>query len=869
MTTNKLTIIAQMRDELTGPLKHAQKVMDSLAAASRKSAAAADMQSKAFERLAKAQGLATDKAGRWRNEQGHYVSNARVMEAAAQQQIIALNKASGATGKQAKAFEAMAFAAGWTITAQGRVRDAQGRYVSSTNVAVARTMANAAAHRKLGVAQQETKVYTEKLGASMNGFNARTVRIGSNMERLAQTFGAGSVSARRFGLGLANSIDHGAISRGVDAYNRNLDRMRRHTENVTNGIKNAFSKVGKAMAVGGGVLAGYTLAAGLKRHQAFQTADVRLEVLDFTEEQRKNIKDTTDRLVTNTPIPLDAAMTGGQKILAAGIEYEDYERRMKTMVDATSLYSAFDPEQLPHVMGQITSKRYLTGEEMLQLAELGMNPTRVMAEHLEVPLEDIMPMVEAKEITADMWWDALEPWVKDGAKKMGETFAGAFLTLKASVGRVGEDFETPLLEPLEKLMRGVSGILDGAEPIWLAFGDAAAGGVNILIDLLPQIEALFWQLAPAMIELAQATAKVLPRLIQGFIIWLNVISPVIDPLTRILAVILEITAFALPVLVPLLFAAGAGFTAWKVLSIINGLLMIFWPTLNIATVAMTAARFAVNLLTRSIMLFPGMWIIAAVLAVVLILKTLYEEVEAVRVVFDALADGFRHAEEWLNNFGESVDRFFQEHFPQLDKISKAIAAPLNALQGGLNKAGYELGQSTGLHEMMGTAKYDEAGNPLSYEAMVAQKEGEGGHFTPAPTTTAEDELGRMGLPGMGGNRYTGRGTSAEDELGGMGLPGYAEGGWTAPGPHVVGERGSEFITQSWAAHAVEANHPGALATMNATGQLPAGDTVVHAPIYINGAQDPQAIAVAVRAEITRIAREDSRAYMKTTVRGAG
>lgn len=934
MSVSKLTIVAQLRDELSAPLRKVIKGLDEASAAAAKGAVSADRQAEAFNRLAKEAGWATNKAGKWVDASNRMVSKAERARMGVDALSLATHEAAIATKLQEQAFKDVVRAAGYKIASDGSVRNALGLFVKQQDVAVMRTLAAAEAtkratssgkdygdeairmarhttlmneafaltvkslgytydsHGKLvnvlgrvvsatEIAQHRADAHawaTHRMGqtaaqaaaetanAAMKAefFSVNALKAGNAVEGLARRFGVSESAARRMGVSLGESMNSGAISRGVAAFKSNLDSIYDHAKTTADKIN---STMGKALKVGGlaaGGAAAYAIYGGMTRLNAMEQADVKLEVQDFTPEQRKAIKSEVDQMVRGTTLTLPQALDTAQGLLGSGVEYgPEFTEYMGTMVDAQSIYSSHDPKQLELVMRQIESKEILTGEERNQLAELGMPVNEWIAKEMGIEQNEVMDKIEAKEVTSDIWWKAMGKGVEGGAELMGKTFTGAWLNFIAAVKRSGQFFDEPMLEPMRRGLNMMTDILDDNQDFFTRLGKAASVGMSEAVDTIPKLLAAVAPLGPSVIRFVDALAPIMPQIAQGFIAWTDAITPVLIALLEFSTLLLELTGPILPALIPLLLAALTLFSGYRIVSKVTGWLAGFFAvnaagttTLTGTTIAMNLLSGAAGVLSRSIMMFPGTWLVAAIILVVGMLGMLYDNVEWVRKGFDAVADTIKGIIDLFDDLIGRADSWISKKLGIEDGGSKSDMDPYidvrpewwkNATRPLEEKLGVGAawGSGEGLFRFMhGSGSRDEEGNPIGTD--------------PLPEMAGTDAMTRIE------ERLTPLPGPADQSV-----PGLAEGGWTAPGTINVGERGREFITSAWAANQVETNAPGAMQFINDTGQLPpTGGVNVQAEVNIHGVNDPEEIRAVVMAAIREAALEAERNYMSMSPRGA-
>ena len=881
---SKLTLIAKLQDDLTKPLKGITKSMNDASKAADKSGISVDRQAKAFKELATQAGWSTDRLGKWHRAGGAFTSQSERAAMAANALSLATMRTAHAARDEAQALSMAVQAAGWKLHADGKVRNSLGHYVSAQNIAIARTMyaseqakRNAAATANMGTAAQQSAVFTTLASQQMHTFSARAVRWGAGVQRLGQRMGMSAQSARGLGVAVGNALNSGAVSQGVAYFNNNLSKIATHAQKVSGQVESAMKKAGKAIALGAGAGAGAALYSGMTRINALEAADVRLEVQGFDEEKREEITGLVNEKVTGTFMSLNDGMGLAQKLLGAGVDYEkEFEDRMQTSVNASALYSAHDPELLPMVLGQIESKGVLTGEEMNQLAELNIPIRKWIAEEKGIEQSEVMNAIETRQVSSDDMWDAMRSNVEGGADKMGETFKGAWLVFKASVARAGEDFLMPLLGSLRRGLVELSKALDNLEPFWQALGKAADGGLSKLVDLFPEIGRALEPLGPSLIRLVEALSYAAPQLIEGFVNWLEVITPVLVPLMDILAVVLKMTAWAMPALIPLLFAVFHGFQAWFIIKKLPSPIKDLFKLLSKGDWLLKSLKWTVDIFAKSLVKMPFAWVVLAVIAVIAIFNKLYDEVDWVRDAFDTISDAIRNVVEWFDKMLAKADEWLGKDLG-LDKVTQDVAKDWGlpdpkeshifsdfwaGLSGGLpsDESLEDHGWDRKDFLPEGDRKIVDFFENLFGIGDNAERDKGWFHFGQG----SEDRVNPL-LDGESSwetqNRLLQEGGSA--------TPGYADGGWIGAQTINVGERGREFMTSSWAANAVETTHPGAMEYINNTGTLPpTGGVSVQAHININGAQDPAMIQAMVEAAIRNAAREANREYMNLSARGA-
>lgn len=823
MAVSKLTIIAELRDDLTKGLKGIKRTINDVKNASSQASVAADLQSDAFKRLARQYGWTADAYGSWHEANGRFVSKSKLAAATARAQANAF-KLAGQDGRRAAA----------------------------------------------GV-----EAFTWKLMGGRTGAIAAAGAVG----KLATSLGFGGRAASGFSVRFADAMTKlpASAGRAAAGFERNMARIRAAADKTNsyvgkkmkNAAGNGYART--AAAVGGGAF----MALGTQRIQALQETDVRLDVMGMEEGERQNIVDTVNKNVLGTQFGLGEAAKVGSQLLGAGIEQDEFDQRMKDTVNVASLYGNGDIAEMGLVLSQVTAKGKLTGEEALQLNERSMPVYKWIAEQKGVGKEEVQKMIENGEVSADDFWQAMSSQVAGGAAKMGETPKGMFNNMKAAIGRGGEAFMRPMMDELGTIMKMITNAFNAGIPIFTRFGEAAAAGLDQVIELLPLMGQYFSILAPSLSRFFESLAKFLPQLIEGFVGWSMVMLPVSMALLNIASVLLDLVGPLLPVLIPLLGAALVGFKAFAIAGTVatgltkfggvvkwlftplHGLFKVFGSLFKVAG----GFRGILSALGAVMRFSPVGAFVTIIWAAVTAFNWLYDNVSLVRDAVDGLTDSIKNAVEWFTNLIGKADEWFNKEVLGKDEEKyEGMPGPLSNLASRLTGGIVGKDHLTWVKEQRGENPYDVG---IGWWDQAANKDRE-----------------RLGIGEYWGtgegffSRLYGKEANTEEEADIPSVsppPAHADGGWTSAGAHLatVGERGREFIMTATAAQAIESAQPGALAAANATGTLPAGGGVtVHANVNINGAQDPVAIGDQVEAALRRLARDASRTYDTPTERGA-
>ena len=268
---------------------------------------------------------------------------------------------------------------------------------------------------------------------------------------------------------------------------------------------------GVTAGVGAALLgAGAALAAGLDRLKTLQRAEVQLS-LKLSPQEIKQVKTDITKVVEGTPISLDAALQAVPKAINAGLRGGELSQYIKDVADltaATGGQASF--QQLDIILSQIRSKSKLTGEEMAQLIDAGVDVRGMLKETFNWDDNTLNQMLKNNRVGIKELQKATQQlYGQDGglAKKMGETFDGAVGNFKASVARLGANILDVIFgsedgdDPLSGAVDGVTALTEKLDDAgaWIAANKgeirgyfdgakktamALAGAIKSVVDLL-------------------------------------------------------------------------------------------------------------------------------------------------------------------------------------------------------------------------------------------------------------------------------------------------------------------------------------------------------------------------------------------------
>lgn len=635
------------------------------------------------------------------------------------------------------------------------------------------------AHGKAGKAAEGSATRSTKAAGRMEAaFQKIDGRAGRMASALNRHSGAGATAveraAGRMGRALSGVDANGAASR----FGRGMDRMASHAAGAASRIEHAMGRAGQAIGLAVGALGTASLIGGGTRLTDIEGANVKLEVMGFDDATKSSIMGTVEQSVIGTPFGLGEAAKVGTQLLGSGVGTDLLADRLQTTVNVASLYGNGDIGDISTVLSQIQAKGRLMGEEALQLNERGMPVYDWIAEAQGIDKSEVPDLISSGGVSSDDFWEAMAPRVAGGSQLMGETFKGVFANLRTAFSRGGAQFLTPLMDPLKDLMRSVTQVVKDAEPFFTALGQRVAPGIAAAAEHAPKLAAALEPLGGPLLAAAGSFADLLPEIVTGLTAWFTVLGMILPPIISFASYLADLAGPFLPVLIPLLFAAGTAFTTWRVLKFISPLL--------------GGVGKGLGFLGKLLMNHPLLRLATLLYAGIKALGWLYDNSELARKGFDWLSSTVSGVVEFFDDLGSKIDSLVKEKLPALyDALNVWKDNPLTKFSEAFSNAGKDMGG--GVRSFLGTGEHWGSG-----EGALRFLHGEGS---------------------------------------GADLPHHALGGWTRSGAHaaILGEEGREFVVPHQASEQLAAI-PGALGAIS-KGQVPVRPVAV--PVSV-GASAPAA-----------------------------
>lgn len=322
---------------------------------------------------------------------------------------------------------------------------------------------------------------------------------------MAQELGTGYIIISPSTKGLGKAIE-GSISNGT------ASGTQKSGKSIISTIGGAFGKIGK---VGVGTIAGIasgiaglTAKGGFDRALNIERAQTKLKALKYDTASVDKIMGNALASVKGTAFGLGDAASVAATLVASGIKQGgDLEGVLTTVGDAAQI-SGRSFQDMGLIFSQVAAKGKLQGDDMLQLMGSGIPVLQYLADHFHTTTEAASDMVSDGKVSFADFEAAMKEHIGGAAKNAGESFDGMVGNVKAAIGRLGEQFETPLLNAATKVGGKLIPIIDQTATATGKLADQFAGRLDTAASIAAQkIEDLGNSIASGKTSIADLAAQ--------------------------------------------------------------------------------------------------------------------------------------------------------------------------------------------------------------------------------------------------------------------------------------------------------------------------------------------------------------------------
>lgn len=390
---------------------------------------------------------------------------------------------------------------------------------------------------------------------------------------------------------------------------KSISNLSSKTEKMTSKL----SSVGKAMTIGITTPLTALATAGIKYNATMETYSANLTtLLGGNKKQAEQLLSDLKEMANTTPFETTSLVKATQTMLGFGIKVQDSQKYLKQLGDI-SMGDANKLDALTLAFSQVSSAGKLSGQDLLQMINAGFNPLNIISQKTGESMASLKERMGEGALSAGEVAQALE-W----ATEKGGLFYGAMdkasQTTEGKISTLKDEFNTAVGELTTGLLPTFTKIVDKLTEMsrWFAnLSDSGKSAVLVLagigISVGPTL-VFFAKFLKAISDIKKVMSGL--KIISKTATFIKAFGTAVGGTLKALGTfILNVTKSAL--------ALGK-------LAIQSGLATIKLIAQKVATVAMTIAQGALNLIMS---LNPITLIVLAIVALIGVLVLLWNKCE--------------------------------------------------------------------------------------------------------------------------------------------------------------------------------------------------------------------------------------------------
>jgi len=251
-----------------------------------------------------------------------------------------------------------------------------------------------------------------------------------------------------------------------------------------NALKSAMSPLNNAFKnITRGLISGIT--EGLRFNMMMEDMNMSFRTLTGSAAKGKGLSNNILKLAADTPLATEALAKAAKTMLGYGIVAEDIIPNLKMLGDL-SLGNSDTLQRLATAFSQTTSATKLTGEEMRQYRNAGLNPLKLMSEQTGVSMAELDQKMRDGEISAEMVKKAFIG-ATTGTGRFSGAMVNASKTLSGQMEKLRDYGSIFLGEFTQPIVNGLKQII----PTFVEFIQRLTNGSSIINDVINTMDSIF------------------------------------------------------------------------------------------------------------------------------------------------------------------------------------------------------------------------------------------------------------------------------------------------------------------------------------------------------------------------------------------
>ena len=267
-------------------------------------------------------------------------------------------------------------------------------------------------------------------------------------------------------------------------WNSAMDSIVRRTAGSVSKVENTLSRMGSGAKVGGSLVGGMALAGGAKRIADVQQANVVMETMGMSEKDRSAMMGQFKGLAQDTPFSTGSIASLGSGLISSGMDQSKVHDALQGAIDTSATYG-MSPEEMALLLKQIQAKGKAQGDDMMQLMDRNIPMMDWIAKQKGVDKSQVQDLVSKGQASSDDVFAALAANSQGGAEKAAGTLKGSFTNFTSSVSQAGEAFLSPMTDDLTEFLQVAKDSVNSMKPALSVLGEFGGILLKVLKPTLP------------------------------------------------------------------------------------------------------------------------------------------------------------------------------------------------------------------------------------------------------------------------------------------------------------------------------------------------------------------------------------------------
>lgn len=307
-----------------------------------------------------------------------------------------------------------------------------------------------------------------------------------------------SGAARSAGAAITTPITSAASTVG-----NSMKSSMQNGVSAINGIPPAARLAVGALTAVAGPLA--ILKGGFDRLMGIQKSEIIFKNIGLTSAETEAQMAKLSDQVTGTSVSLAEAAQRSAAFAQANVELGEPMDNAVSAFTALSAAAGNSGVDVGMVMQQISAQGKLTGGDLMQLSNAGINASAWLADEMGISMAEVRDQVSDGSVDFETFVAAVNNGAGDLAKEMGQTLPAKISNMKTAFSNLGATILGPVIAPMTKGVEGITAATKASvAPLkemfaWISNGSA---GAEVTRKVLAGIGiAIASSFAPAMIGL--------------------------------------------------------------------------------------------------------------------------------------------------------------------------------------------------------------------------------------------------------------------------------------------------------------------------------------------------------------------------------